>query len=48
MHIYGKKWVNADEFDGIKVLTPYMEIWAFPQKLMKSELLNASGYMQAT
>lgn len=47
VHIW-EEWVNADEFDGIKVLTPYMEIWAFPPKeIIKSELLNAkeSGYM---
>ncbi|MFA5887554.1 MAG: hypothetical protein WC852_02495 [Candidatus Nanoarchaeia archaeon] len=43
-----EEWVNADEFDNIKVLTPYMEIWAFPPKeIIKSELLKAkeSGYM---
>lgn len=47
VHIW-EEWVTADEFENIKVLTPYMEIWAFPSKeVIKSELLKAkeSGYM---
>lgn len=47
MHIW-EEWTSADEFEGMNVLSPYMEIWIFPPKeIFRQEIVKASalGYM---
>ncbi|MFH1065137.1 MAG: hypothetical protein V1734_01375 [Nanoarchaeota archaeon] len=43
-----EEWTTADEFEGMNVLSPYMEIWVFPSKdIVRQEIVKAGelGYM---